>query len=149
MSTQAAAEPVQQPIIPHLVVPNGTEAVAFYERALGARAEVMLKPDGKLMHAALQLPNGGWFYLMEPPEGKAVGQSNVVIHLDVPDVDSVWERVLACGAQPVLPLADQFWGARYGMFSDPCGHTWSVATQKHHPSPEEMRAAMASGSVFK
>jgi PhnB protein len=63
----------------------------------------------------------------------------------VHDVDAVWDRVLSCGGQSVLPLADQFWGARYGMFSDPFGHTWSVATQKRHPSPEEIeRAARAA-----
>jgi len=144
-SENAAQAQVQQAIVPHLVVANGTAAAAFYERALGAKADIMLKPDGKLMHGAMQLPNGGWIYLMEPPDGKSVGQSNVVIHLEVADVDAVWERAIACGAQPVLPLADQFWGARYGIFSDAFGHTWSVATQQRNPSPEEMeRAARAA-----
>ena len=140
----------QQPIIPHLVVLDGKGAAAFYERALGARADMMIMPDGKLMHAALQLPNGGWFYLMEPPSGRAAGQSsqsNVVIHLEVPDVDATWQQALACGAEPVMPLADQFWGARYGIFRDPFGHTWSVATQKRNPSREEMeRGAQAAVS---
>lgn len=133
-----------QPIIPHLVVDRGQEALAFYERALGARSEALVAPDGKLMHGALQLPNGGWFYLMEPPSGRSSGQSNVVIHLEVPDVDAVWERAIASGAQPVMPLADQFWGARYGIFQDPFGHTWSVATQTRRPDREEIERAANS-----
>jgi PhnB protein len=149
MSNQSTPAVPPQPIIPHLVVQNGLEAVAFYERALGARSDVMVKPDGRLMHGALQLPNGGWFYLMEPPTGQSAGGSNVVIHLEVPDADATWQKAMAAGVTPIMPLADQFWGARYGIFSDPFGHTWSVATQKHKPSVEEMeraaRAALSGG----
>ena len=131
------------PIVPHLVVANGSEAIAFYERAFGATPTgVMKNPEGKLMHGACELPNGGIFYLMEPPHGAPVGQSNVVIHLEVPDVDASWKRAIAAGAKSVLELADQFWGARYGILSDPFGHSWSLATQKREPSPEEMERAI-------
>ncbi len=27
-----------------------------------------------------------------------------------------------------MPLADQFWGDRYGKLRDPFGHTWSIAS---------------------
>ena len=30
------------------------------------------------------------------------------------------------GAEPVLAMADQFWGDRDGVLRDPCGHTWSI-----------------------
>jgi PhnB protein len=25
-----------------------------------------------------------------------------------------------------MPLADQFWGDRYGQLKDPFGHSWSI-----------------------
>jgi PhnB protein len=27
-----------------------------------------------------------------------------------------------------MPLADQFWGDRYGQLTDPFGHSWSIAS---------------------
>ena len=27
-----------------------------------------------------------------------------------------------------MPVADMFWGDRYGQLEDPFGHRWSVAT---------------------
>ena len=38
-----------------------------------------------------------------------------------------------------MPLADQFWGDRYGKLSDPFGHSWSMATHKEDVAPEEMK----------
>ena len=47
-----------------------------------------------------------------------------------------------------MPVADQFWGDRYGMLADPFGHWWAIATHKEDLSPEEMerrgREAMAA-----
>jgi len=45
------------------------------------------------------------------------------------------------------PLADQFWGARYGVLRDPFGHRWSLATQRVRPSRGELdQAAKSFGS---
>ncbi|MGH9710717.1 MAG: VOC family protein [Candidatus Acidiferrales bacterium] len=37
-----------------------------------------------------------------------------------------------------MPLTDQFWGDRYGTFTDPFGHSWGVATHVEDVAPEEM-----------
>jgi hypothetical protein len=37
-----------------------------------------------------------------------------------------------------------FWGARYGVFKDPYGHTWSVGTQVQDLSPAEIQANLAA-----
>ena len=34
----------------------------------------------------------------------------------------------SAGGVPLFPLADQFWGDRYGLLRDPFGHTWSIAS---------------------
>jgi hypothetical protein len=36
-----------------------------------------------------------------------------------------------------MPLADQFWGDRYGHLRDPFGFMWALATRKEELTPEE------------
>ena len=47
------------PILAHLVVNNGAEAITFYKNAFGAEPHgAHYTPDGKLMHAELKLGSG-------------------------------------------------------------------------------------------
>jgi hypothetical protein len=49
---------------------------------------------------------------------------------------------VAAGAKPVMPLADMFWGDRYGQLDDPFGHRWSIATHKRDMTPQQMQEEM-------
>ena len=40
-----------------------------------------------------------------------------------------------------MPVADLFWGDRYGKLEDPFGHFWPIATRIKDMTPEEMMAA--------
>ena len=77
---------------------------------------------------------------------KSLGGSAVTLHLYVDDVDAAFARAVAAGAKVTMPLADQFWGDRYGQLEDPFGHKWSIATHKRDVTPEEMKKAMAQMS---
>jgi uncharacterized glyoxalase superfamily protein PhnB len=77
---------------------------------------------------------------------KALKGSSVTIHLYVEDVDAVTARAIAAGAKVTMPVADMFWGDRYGQLEDPFGHRWSVATHIRDMSAEEMQQAMAKMS---
>ncbi len=142
--------PPAPPLAPYLVVSDAKRAVAFYERAFGARAvHTQATPDGaKLIHAALLLPNGGLFMLSDDfPEmtgrsrtPEAFGGSPVTLHVDLPDVDATWSAAVAAGAAVEMPLADQFWGDRYGVVRDPFGHRWSLATRKRQVSAADLDA---------
>jgi PhnB protein len=74
----------------------------------------------------------------------------VNLFLYVNDVDAAFKRAVDAGAKVDMPLADMFWGDRYGKLTDPFGHTWSMATHKEDVAPEEMKkradAAMAKMS---
>jgi hypothetical protein len=48
-----------------------------------------------------------------------------------------------------MPLADMFWGDRYGVLKDPFGHSWSMATHQRDVSPDEMKAAVEAFSKKK
>jgi PhnB protein len=121
-------------IAAHLTVRDGRgqEAIAFYEKAFGAKEEMRrLADDGKrLMHAHLTI-NGGSLMLNDDfPEYRAGTEvrppAGVTLHLQVPDADAAWEMATAAGAKVVFPLENQFWGDRYGQVEDPFGFTWSI-----------------------
>jgi PhnB protein len=110
----------------------------------------------KLMHAAL-LIRGSHLMLCDDfssmGHGKsetpqALGGSPVTFHLHVDDADAAWAQAVAAGAEVTMPLADQFWGDRYGQLRDPFGHKWSIGQTKSAPSEAEMeegaKAAFAS-----
>ena len=42
-----------------------------------------------------------------------------------------------------MPLADQFWGDRYGIVKDPSGHQWSIA---HHVEDLRRNKSRADGT---
>lgn len=110
---------------------RGREALAFYERAFAATViERNVAEDGeRLMQASLRI-NGGWVMLSDEfPEwtGRAAPPpSGVTLHLQVDDADAWADRAVAAGAERTMPVADQFWGDRYGQVRDPFGHVWSI-----------------------
>lgn len=120
-------------ITPHITIRDGKaiEAIDFYARAFGAEQAMgpIRAEDGKrIMHAHL-LINGGHLMLNDDfPEygGAAAPPGSTTLHLQVKDADAAWTRALEAGAVEKFPLADQFWGDRYGQVVDPYGFTWSI-----------------------
>lgn len=136
-------------IVPHLTIKNAAAAIEFYKNALGFEVQqTMPAPDGRLLHARLQLGSCILLIADEFPEMSSqsrsplsLGGSPVTLHLLVADVDSAFPKAIAAGATETMALRDMFWGARYGRFTDPFGHQWSMSTQKREVSPEELQKA--------
>ena len=133
-------------VTPHLVIKGASEAIEFYEKAFDAEEVVRMPgPDGKLiMHAEIKIGDSIIFLRDEFPDAacgdsERIGPSRVSIHLYVTDVDATFKAALEAGAKEQMPLADMFWGDRFGSLVDPFGHEWSVATHKEDVTPEEMR----------
>jgi uncharacterized glyoxalase superfamily protein PhnB len=142
-------------ITPHLVCAGAAKALDFYQKAFGA-TEVgrMPGPDGRLMHAAMKIGDSTVMLADEMPEWgslgpKALKGSPVTIHIYVEDVDALVARAEKAGAKVTMPVAEQFWGDRYGKLEDPFGHHWSVATHVRDVTPEEMKKAMQQMSTQK
>jgi len=137
-------------VTPHLVCAGAADAIEFYKKAFGAVEEGrMAGPKGRLMHAMIRINGSAVMLVDEMPEWGALGPkalkgSPVTIHLYVEDVDAVVKRAVEAGAKVTMPVADQFWGDRYGKIEDPFGHHWSVATHVRDLSSEEIRKAMAA-----
>lgn len=119
-------------VYPYLSVTGGKAALEFYARAFGATEEFRAYgEDGeRIMHARFRV-NGNAILLSDDfPEFRggtpAPPAAGVTIHLEVDNADQWWDRAVSAGATIVMPLADQFWGDRYGQVKDPFGHSWSI-----------------------
>lgn len=142
---------VEPALAPHLVVDDAAAAIDFYVKAFNAIEMGRVPgPGGKLVHAAVQI-NGSIVMLNddfpEMNDGKestptALGGTPVTIHLTVTDVEQKFQQAVDAGATVVMPLADQFWGDRYGMLRDPFGHNWSLGQPVREVSYEELQEAM-------
>jgi PhnB protein len=139
--------PMSQTVTPYLTVSNAAAAIDFYKKAFGAEEVVRhLAPDGKrLMHAHLKLLGMDLMlsddfaeHMGRSRTPEAFGGSPVTLHLHTDDVDTLWANALAAGAKVTMPLKDQFWGDRYGQFTDPFGHSWSAGQTIKKVSQEEL-----------
>jgi PhnB protein len=75
---------------------------------------------------------------------KTLGNTYGALVVNTDDVDAMWQRALAAGAEAFHPLADTFWGERFGQFIDPFGHRWGVATRVREVPHDEVVAAAAA-----
>jgi PhnB protein len=136
-------------VTPHLVVRNAAAAIEFYKKAFGAVERGRAPgPEGKIMHAELQIGDSRVFLNDEFPEMGALSPLSVkgtavTLHLYVQDADQQFQQALKAGAEAVMPLADQFWGDRYGIVKDPFGHQWSIGSHMEDVTPEQMKERMA------
>lgn len=134
-------------LTPHLICAGAADAIAFYVKAFNAvELGRMPGPDGKLIHAMLRIGDSPLMLVDEFPQWGSkspatLGGTPVSIHLYVENADAAFQQAVDAGASVRMPLADMFWGDRYGVVVDPFGHQWSIATHIKDMSPEEMAAA--------
>jgi PhnB protein len=130
---------------PYLIVQGAARAIEFYKKAFGATELYRLAdPGGRVGHAEIKIGDSPIMLADEHPEmgarsPQAFGGSPVSLLLYVEDVDAVFSRAVAAGAQVRRPVKDQFYGDRAGTLVDPFGHSWTVATHKEDVSSEEVQ----------
>jgi PhnB protein len=132
-----------------LIVKGGRKAIEYYKNAFGAKElGVMLGPDGSsIIHAELKIGDSKFYLSDEMPEMAArspqtIGGSSVTLNIYTEDCDAMFKKAISLGGTVKMPLADQFWGDRYGSLTDPFGHVWGVATHKEDLTNEEMEKRM-------
>ena len=133
----------------HLVVPDASEAAAWYAQAFEARERSRIPlPGGTVMvvevdfggavvHVASEFPDAG---IVSP---LTIGGTATVVQLNVDDVDAAWARAVQAGATVHHELADAFWGERHGQLTDPFGHRWNLAQRLRELPHDEIVAAAA------
>ena len=131
-------------LTPYLVVRGADQAIHFYTAAFGAKlTERLAMPDGSVMHAEMRIGNSHFMLSEEFPDWGArspllLGGSATHVMIYTRDVDALIARALDAGAHLDMPVADMFWGDRYGKVRDPYGHVWSIATHIEDVPKKEM-----------
>jgi len=130
----AALPAVKGGVSPYLTVDGAKKAAEFYVKALGAEIAVETPPDekGRYMHIHLYI-NGGSVMLSDafPDHGYPwVPPAGFSLTLQVDSADFWANRAAAAGAEVVTPVADMFWGDRYGQVRDPFGIIWAFNQPK-------------------
>ena len=139
-------------LTPHLTCAGAAGAIDFYARAFGAVQRFRMDaPNGKVMHACIRIGDSDLFLNDEAPEWGALGPKSmngtpVTIHVYVEDADATAARAVAACAKVIMPVAEQFWGDRYGVVEDPFGHRWSLATHVRDVAPEALQSAGAKAA---
>jgi len=144
---------IRPQLTPYLVVSDAAAAIDFYKAAFGAveLTRHMAPHSDRIMHCHF-LVNGVDLLLSDDFSAQmggksetpvALGGSPVTLALVVEDAQAVWDSAVAAGATVTMPLADQFWGDRYGQFRDPSGHKWSISQTIATPTEEEITRAAA------
>jgi PhnB protein len=132
-------------LFPYLRLRRAGEAIAFYQRAFGAKEKMRLtEPGGRIGHAELDFGSAVVMLSDEYPElgftgPETIGATTMSIHLHVDDADAMVKRAVEAGAELVRPLADQFYGERSGTVRDPFGHEWLIGHNIEQVTPEEMQ----------
>ena len=119
------------------------EAVRFYERALGAKVEMMMRyreapdqpssgmlPPGseeKIMHCSFRIGETTVMASddMSAQDARLEGFSLAITLTTEADADRVFSA-LAEGGKVTMPLGKTFWSPRFGMLQDRFGVSWMV-----------------------
>ncbi len=141
---------------PYLCATPAAEAIDWYVAVLGAAEQVRYTgDDGRVGHAELSIGGASFMIsdaypevvtdIMSPAE---LGGTGVSMHLEVPDVDAVHERVVADGRARIgRPVHDEAYGARTFDMVDPFGHRWMVQTPIATPTLDELNEQVEGFTV--
>ncbi len=131
-------------VTPFINAKGVAKLIDFLKAALGAEEVMrMAGPGGVVMHAEVSIGNSRLMLgeVMPPNE-----PSSSYFYLYVNDADAMYKRAVGAGASSVSQPTDQFWGDRMATVKDPFGNTWSLATHKSDPTPEEMEKRMKAAT---
>jgi PhnB protein len=132
-------------VTPHLILRDAARAIEFYKRAFGAEERMRLAmPDRTIVHAELKIGDSivmlsDEFPQMDARSPHSLGGTASGIMIYCENVDSAFRRAVDAGATVKMPVADMFWGDRYGKLEDPFGHQWALASRIEDLTVEEVR----------
>ncbi len=150
-------------VTPYLIIDGAAEAIRWYGEALGATEvlrltmPVLSEAGGgvgggdRIAHAEIRIGDSMVMLSDEWPDmgklsptSRGGATSGLMIYLE--DVDAAFARAVAAGGKVEQPVADQFYGDRSGSFTDPFGHSWTLATHVEDVSEAELERRMAAWS---
>jgi PhnB protein len=115
---------------------TAAKAIALYEKALGAKAETIMRfgdapgtpPEHKdrVMHCKLDIGAGVLMISDTMPGVPYTAGTNAYVCLNFDDPGDLAQKfeALAAGGKVMEPVQDTFWGAKFGMLTDAFGIRW-------------------------
>ncbi|ROU00334.1 VOC family protein [Histidinibacterium lentulum] len=121
-----------------LVCPEADAVLAFAREVFGAEdiRPALYRRGGALWNAELSI--GGSTIMVGASRLGFSRPGFVYVH--VPDARATFDAAVAAGAQPVMPLAAQFYGDLDGGVEDMGGNWWWMSTHERSLSPDEIEA---------
>ena len=121
---------------------NCAEAIAHYEKAFDAKAEVMRYKDAPpesgyqvaketenfIMHARLEMGGAAIMLSDMPPENPVNAGDNIAVMAEFDDADKLEAafNTLKAGGQVHMELQETFWSKRFGSVTDKFGIGWNL-----------------------
>ena len=106
---------------------NG-EIISKFTFADGGGACGEIPDKNKIMHSEFRADNIHFFASDGMPGSEPVNGNRITLALNFTNLEEQAEifAALSSGGEIKLPLADQFWGAKYGELTDKFGLHWSL-----------------------
>jgi uncharacterized glyoxalase superfamily protein PhnB len=111
-------------LVPYLTFHHGGESLRFLVEALGFEVVGEQRGDDGVVHAELRRGDA----LVMGGDGEARAGAAPGLYLVVDDVDAVFARATAAGAEVVHEPEETEWGTRRARVRDLDGHEWSLGT---------------------
>jgi len=152
MSTAETA--AAQVVMPYLCVHDSVAALAFYRDAFGAFETMrVVGDDGRMGHCEFTVGGARFMMADEFPEmgvvsPRTLGNSPVMLYLEVDDIDHIHARAVADGAESLRPPEDQTHGNRTATIVDPFGHRWMLSQTIEQLSTEQYAAREAASGEW-
>lgn len=111
---------------PYLHLHEAHKMIPFLEAAFGAEDVGTHKtPEGRVLHSTMRIGNA----TLEIDEAHGEYQPKpCVLHVYIPDADTMYAQALRAGATSVEPPANKPYGDRSAGVKDPFGNTWYLNT---------------------
>ena len=121
------------------------EALTFYKEVFAGEVVALMRysemqgmpiPPGyetKVMHSTFKSTDLKFMASDQMPGAPEATGANVSLSLSTHDLlegERVFAMLSAAGGTVTMPMADTFWGARFGMLTDKFGISWMVNAQK-------------------
>lgn len=152
-TTATTAPPRRSPLTTYICVSPATDALTWYGEVLGATETIRYtSDDGRIGHAEVEIAGAHLMLSDEYPEldvrsPTSIGGTPVTLHLEVPDVDATYQRVVDGGGRAAGPPTDEAYGARSFSMIDPFGHRWMIQTPIATPTIDELQSAVEGYTI--
>jgi PhnB protein len=122
---------------------NCAEAIAFYEKAFGVKAEIMRYKDAPpsagynvsagtedfVLHGQISLGSATIMFCDTPPEYPVTTGDNIAVHVGFDDANSATAafNALKDGGEVSTELEEVFWSKLFGSLTDKFGINWQIS----------------------